>query len=390
MSKPKHHQALVVKIKEILPHTNADTLEIIHVGEYQAVVKKGSFKIGDYGVYIFPDSVVPQTEPFRFIWGSYLTEPDGTCPEKRRRITVRKFRGEWSEGLLMPYDEIMASLHPTETVKYFALARANDGYDISETLGITHYNPPEPVDTGGLVERGPISRPKGLKGFFYRVLNTLGLKIRSITESAPAGLPVYDVESFKNNVGVFTEDDEVIVTEKIHGSNARFVFKNSRMYAGSRNLWKSPKSNCVWRKALAQNPWIEKWCRKNEGYVLYGEVVPTQGKFTYGCENDQIKVFLFDILSPEGEWLDWNNVTYQCSLSIDLMLNWVPVLYIGNFHWQSIEAQIAGKSYIPFGDKNAHIREGIVIRSFGETYVTGLGRKQLKVISNDFLLKDNQ
>ena len=102
-----NHQANIVRITEVLKHGNADSLEIIPIGEYQVVSRIGQFKVGDYGVYLQPDSVVPQTEPFKFIWEPYMCIPteagvEFTVPEKRRRITVRKFRGEWSEGLLLP------------------------------------------------------------------------------------------------------------------------------------------------------------------------------------------------------------------------------------------------------------------------------------------------
>src|SRR5271165_1870096 len=108
MTSPKkaNHQTNIVRISEIVPHTNADSLEIIKLGEFQCVSRIGTFKIGDLAVYIFPDSVVPQTEPFRFIWNDHVTL-DGTVPEKRRRITVKKLRGEWSEGLLLPVSDFL-------------------------------------------------------------------------------------------------------------------------------------------------------------------------------------------------------------------------------------------------------------------------------------------
>jgi hypothetical protein len=37
-----------------------------------------------------------------------------------------------------------------------------------------------------------------------------------------------------------------------------------------------------------------------------------------------------------------------------------------------------------------HIREGIVIKSAKEIRVPGLGRLQLKVVSNEFLAKDSK
>ena len=75
-----NHRANVVRVGEILPHPNADKLELTHVEGYQIVVGKGNFKTGDLAVYIQPDSVVPQTEPFKFIWQDHIGI-DGTVPE---------------------------------------------------------------------------------------------------------------------------------------------------------------------------------------------------------------------------------------------------------------------------------------------------------------------
>ena len=69
--KKSDHQVNIVRLCEPRVHTNADTLELFDIGGYQVVTKKGQFKEGDLAVYVQPDSVVPQTEAFRFIWGPY-------------------------------------------------------------------------------------------------------------------------------------------------------------------------------------------------------------------------------------------------------------------------------------------------------------------------------
>ena len=51
-TKKANHQANIVRVAEIKPHTNADTLQIIPIGEYQVVSKKGQFHVGDLAVYI--------------------------------------------------------------------------------------------------------------------------------------------------------------------------------------------------------------------------------------------------------------------------------------------------------------------------------------------------
>ena len=400
--KKAHHQANVVRISTILPHPDPETtnLELILIDGYQVVVRKGDFKVGDLGVYIQPDSVVPQTEPFRFIWGPYeetvtvmyggevLGSAPSIVPEKRRRITVRKFRGQWSEGLLLPVTDFDELVDSTLT-RHFVESDYPEGKDVSDLLGITHYDPDAGVEgTKAEQTHAPKrKRPKTLKGWFFYILALLGIRgaHRSYTQEVTFYAPVYDVKAFKNHTIMFQEGDPVEVTEKIHGSNARFVFFDGTMYAGSHRQWKSPDSTCVWRKALVQNPWIEEWCRSHEGYTLYGEVTPTQKGFNYGCENGQVKFFLFDILRPDGTWAELDDFFFDDELLAALIVNTVPVLYSGPFYREKILSLVDGPSHVS-GAKN--IREGIVIKSFPER--RGHSRAQLKIVSNRFLEKDSK
>jgi len=177
MTKKANHQANIVRIAEIKEHTNADTLEIIPIGEYQVVSKKGQFKVGDLAVYVCPDSIVPQTEPFRFIWGPYWdslqNDPTvayayaGAIPEKKRRITVRKFRGEWSEGLLLPISDFGIA-DKGAYCDYLETYSWKEGADISDFLGITHYDPDAGKEDGE-VNNAPKLRkkyPKNLRGWY--------------------------------------------------------------------------------------------------------------------------------------------------------------------------------------------------------------------------------
>jgi hypothetical protein len=63
----------------------------------------------------------------------------------------------------------------------------------------------------------------------------------------------------------------------------------------------------------------------------------------------------------------------------------VPVLYRGPFDFEVIKALAEGRSSVPGAD---NIREGIVINPVTERRVPGLGRVQLKLVSNTFLEKD--
>lgn len=386
--KKQHHQAVIVRINDIKPHLNADMLELINpLGGYQVVVKKGEFKVGDLALYVYPDSVVPQTEPFKFIWENYLCE-GGIVPEKRRRITVRKFRKEYSEGLLMPIKDFPELLEGGGNGYGWPV----EGFDVSDILGIYHYNPPEPP-VKGKVERGPTGPqkwPKSLKGWIYFLLHKIGINLNGNIngwdrESGPFKVPFYDVESYKNHISAFEENEEVTICEKIHGSNARFVFSNGKFFVGSRTLWKAPESDCIWRKAAKANPWLEEWCREHENFVVYGEVTPTQGGFEYGSKEPQI--FIFDILSPDGEWLNHEEVIELCKVSLGLFWHWVPILYKGPFNLEIANELVGGPSA---AREAKNIREGVVIRSTKERHVIGLGRLQLKLINPEFYLKENK
>lgn len=371
-----NHRVNIVEIREVLPHPNADTLGLVHIDGYQVVVKLGEFKAGDRAVYIQPDSVVPEEEVYSFLWKkSEGDEILGPVPERRRRVKAIKLRKQESEGLLLTIDSVRDNLPDTFEV----------GDDVAPFLGIYHYEPPEPEEEPERQQKRDRRWPRSFKGWFFYVLNfiprLLGLEdivngqVGGASERGP-GAPVYDVESLKNHPDTFSAGEPVVVTEKIHGSNARYLFTNDKMYAGSRNLWKSERSNCVWRKALALNPWIETWCRAHPGEVLYGEVTPTQ-KFADGTLFDygsggEVRFSPFAIFR-NGQW-NTNEAI--------LMHNAVPVLYRGPFDIDKIKAKVDGQSVVAGA---SHIREGAVVTADPERRSPGRGRAQMKIVSNEFL-----
>lgn len=311
-----------------------------------------------------------------------------TIPSRKRRITVKKLRGEWSEGLLLPISDFPEFKHTGDIrVVDHSLKTYYVGDDVSELLGITHWDPEPAENTRGGNEVGPRRGkkfPRSLKGwFFYLLYHVFGYNPNGNhhgfgTEDGP-GIPVYDVEALKNHKNVLQVGEAVHITEKIHGSNARYVFMGGKMYAGSRTQWKVSTSGCIWRKALVQFPQIEEWCIAHEGWVLYGEVVPTQGQgFNYGYSDDMVGFFAFDVRSPEGAW-DWpGNQGF---------ISTVPVIAVNVSYDESLLKLADGPSLV-LGAK--HIREGIVIRAANQRYVRGLSRVQLKVVSNQFLMKDSK
>lgn len=397
--KKSNHKSILVMIgsraARLLPHPDPETtsLELVAINldpdatdnddyGYQVVVKKGQFISGDLAVYIQPDSVVPQTEPFKFIWEQYVGI-DGTVPAKRRRITARKFRGEWSEGMLMSASELRTD---HQLGKDYAV-----GSDVSDAIGVTHYDPDEGREDSDVQASAPKRKfryPRSFRGWVKFVVRFFknGGSVKEATRDVPFILPEYDVDALKNYNGTFVPGETVVVTEKIHGQNARFVYLDGQMYAGSKSQWKLPGGNDNWNKALRQNPWITKWCIKHPGFAMYGEITPTQKGFDYGTKF-VMQFFLFDIRTPDGVWMNFDNYN---DLGNDLELfndHMVPVLYYGPYDHDLIAKLVDGPSEVP-GAK--HIREGAVVTTAIERKARGLSRAQLKIVSNAYLAKDSK
>ena len=83
--------ATIEKVKEILPHSGADKLEIAHVAGLKCVVKKGSFKPGDWCVLIQPDTVLPDAP-----WAEFYKKGSPL------RVKAQKLRGVYSFGIVLP------------------------------------------------------------------------------------------------------------------------------------------------------------------------------------------------------------------------------------------------------------------------------------------------
>lgn len=300
------------------PHPNADTLSIVKVFDYTVCVRTADWVNKTMGAYIPPDSVVPNDENFAFLQG-------------KTRIKVRKLRGVVSMGLLVP-----------------APADAKIGDDVTTLLGVTHYEPPlQNATTHGQ------------------------------TESPPAGViaPVYDVENMLRYASLFEKNEMVHVTEKIHGANGRFIFHQDRMWCGSKNEWKKYDPENLWWRTLAQNNWLEDYCRKNPGDVVYAEVFGAVQSLRYGLKTGHYQVRVFDILR-DGKYLPLNLL-----LEIDT-LQQVPSLGMHAFDLEKLKILSEGDSLILGAN---HIREGIVVRPIVDRFTNEIGRLQLKIISNAYL-----
>lgn len=320
------HSVNVIEVAEVRPHDNAERLEIVPVGGWQAVVKKGQFQPGDRAIYIQPDYTVPTARPeFAFL------ARDG---KGRHRLKAVRLRGVLSFGLLIPVPD--------------DLATRNVGDDVMPDLGIERYEPP--VVMAGADELPADQCP-----------TTYASK--------------FDVEALANFPGVISDGEDVLVTEKIHGANARYLVEGSVFFMGSRTRWLKPDVAHHWKRAADADPRIEAWCRAHPGVVLYGEVYGAVQSLKYGLKPGHVGFAAF-AASDRGEWID------TLTLLDDDSLPTAPLVYRGPFS-DVVLSLAEDDSSVPGADAG-HMREGLVIVPERERRDEKIGRVALKHISSRY------
>lgn len=350
-------------IGEILPIAGADNIELALVGGWQAIIKKDAYEVNDLVVIATTDAVIPQELSDDMNVTSYL--------RKGGRVRTVKLRGVYSECLIIP-------------VQYIPfMENYYDGKDMMYAMNIYKYEPP-----------------------VRQVQLSSGRKIRY--QDNPNFHIYYKFPNLKNVAGMFTENDLVEITRKIHGANARYgIVKKSKLSIwdrvkkffgnewveyeyvyGSHNVEKGSDSQGfydtdVWATIAEKLDIKAKLWELAKGYgtkeigegiILYGEIFGAgiQKNYDYGLTD--IEFNGFDV-KWNGEYM----TTYDAWIIIthELTLPYVPILHYGDWS-QEVQDQYTFNNYIE-DSKVPH--EGIVIK-----YFTGERNKVAKVINPDYLI----
>lgn len=328
------HAVTVVEVGEVRPHPNAERLDIVAVGPWQVVVKRGEFVRGQRAVYVEPDYVVPTTRPeFAFL---------AKAGKDTHRLKAVRLRGELSFGLLLPL--------PPE------ISDAPVGTNVMETLGIARYEP-----------------PAGKAGTFADEM--------AHDRWPSTHAPKFDLENYNHFPSIITPGEHIVCTEKVHGANARYVYVDGEFFMGSRNRWVKQDGNHIWTRAAANNPNIEKWCRTYEGMVLYGEIYGAVQSLKYGLDKD-VRFTGFAAVH-HGVWLR-QPVLFPSLADFDVPH--VPIIYSGPFDIDRIK-EIAEQDSV-IAETPGHMMEGVVIVPSKERYHSLIGRVALKYISNRYWLSN--
>lgn len=131
----KNNLMSVEKIEEILPHPNADKLEIAKVSGYEAIVQKSKYSPGDKIAFIHPDACIPLDQ-------AWTADFANAVSSKTSRVKAKKIRGSWSFGLVVPFSALGVNANEYEL-----------GSEISSEFGVYKFLPP-PIDDSSI--KGPL------------------------------------------------------------------------------------------------------------------------------------------------------------------------------------------------------------------------------------------
>jgi RNA ligase (TIGR02306 family) len=354
----------ISQINEVKEIPGADNIEQAVIGGWNCIVKKGEYKSGDFVAIATTDAVIPQELSDAMNVTNYL--------RKGGRVRTVKLRGVYSECLVIPK-------------QFLPIGYNAPGKDLMEALDIYKYEPP--------VKQIQLASGKKIK---YK--------------ENPNFHIYYKFPNLKNVVGMFTKDDDVQITRKLHGTNARYgIVKKSKLSLwdkvkkffrladewidyeyvyGSHNVEKGSDSQGfystdVWREVADKYGIKERlWNYVKQqhiedlgsGFVIYGEIYGAgiQKNYDYGLK--ELEFAGFDV-TIDGKYC----TTYHSEYIVTevLGLNHVEELHVGKWS-QEIQDKYTFNNFID-GTKVPH--EGIVIK-----HTSGERQRVAKVINPDYLI----
>ena len=342
--------ASIQRIWKIEPIEGVDRIELAHILGWQCVVNKGQFREMDLAVYFEVDSFLPIAPEFEFLRASSYRKTD--IMGEGFRLRTMKFRGQISQGLLLPVSAFPA-----------IPADAELGTDVTEILGVKKWEIEERITTGGTM----------IGTLPYDIPHTDETRVQAEPDliQAFAGLEYYistKMDGSSHSVGI----DET----GFHVTGHNYEYKDD----GNSPFYELVKSMDLQAK-------MEAFATANNlsTFTIQGELCAP------GIQKNRLKLtkpawYVFTI-RENGKRVGLTRMLEVCE---KLQLESVPIEEIGTdlpVKYPTVEALLerADGNY-PKGGK----KEGIVIRPTEPVYCELVsGALSMKVVSNKYLLKND-
>ena len=318
----------ICKIDSVTKHGNADNLSLATIGGWQSIIKKDSLKAGDLVVYIPPDSILEEAFSIRIGVQGYL---------HKQRVRSIRLRGEYSHGLVVPVADLPE------------LKKCKEGDNVADILKVKKYEPQ--VNSNSSIHSNPSRMLKELVSF-----------------------PKYtDIENYRHFTDLFLDQEEVVITEKIHGTCSRVGLVNGKWECGSHNVRRLVEPSFFGELYWYIKKWLH-WCmtaktlikfafkytkqqnniyrmpldipgvkqmltylaqsRHSKSVVLYGEIYGDVQDLKYGRKSGEYDYVAFDI-KVNGTYLDYVKFLEACD-----KFNIKQVPLITNELWTNIKDKL--------------------------------------------------
>ena len=342
------HLVTIQKITDIKSIPDADRIELALVLGWQSVVPKGQFKTGDKCVYFEVDSFLPIEPRYEFLSKSCYRNNE--FMGEGYKIFTQKFRGEISQGLILPLTEFPEINAENVTV----------GEDITELLNVRKWDIPE---VAGFVGTAFRKKP-------YGIPTTDETRVQSITDLIQQlkGKPYY-------------------ISTKMDGTSCTMYCINGEFgVCGRTDEYKDDGKSMMYE--FAKQHGIDE--RMKEYNRNSGKNIVIQGEFCGPkIQKNRLALreyhwYVFNVLNGDSmKLLSLNDMLSVCK---ELNLTSVPIEEISDCFNYTIEELIErAKGKYPSGQN----KEGIVIRPQFPEYCYKLGKSlSFKVLNNDFLAKE--
>lgn len=341
--------ASIQRIWKIEPIEGADRIELAYVLGWQCVVNKGQFQPMDPAVYYEIDSFLPIRPEYEFMRASSYKKND--IVGEGFRLRTQKFRGQVSQGLLLPmsqFPEIPAD--------------AEIGTDVTEILGVRKWEIEERITTGGTV------------------VGTL-----------PRDIPHTDETRVQAEPGLIQEFAglEYYISTKMDGSSHSIGIDENGFHVTGHNYEYKDDGTSAFYNLVNERGYKEKLeaFAANEGLTT----LTVQGELCApGIQSNRLKLtkpewYVFTIME-NGKRVGLKRMQEICS---ELGFTVVPIEEVDTdlpAKYPTVEALLvrADGNY-PNGGK----KEGIVVRPTEPIFSASIGAElSMKVVSNKYLLKN--
>lgn len=362
--------ASVQKIKAIKPIKDADRIEVVQILNWDCVVRKGEYQVGDKVIYFEIDSLLPDIPAFEFLKGSSWSQK-----LNKYKISTHKLRNQISQGLVISL-EMLPELMKQILGNTMEMGYIQEGTDLTELLKIEKYEPP--------ISNGPLGETISHEWY---VPKTDEERIQVCAENV---LPKY-IKSTHN---------DWYASIKLDGTSCTAGLFEDAFLIGGRNQWYTGPN--FYTETVTKYGDLEAKCKKylevNGIYVVFQGELCGPGIQSNKLGLKEKEWFIFNILtSKTGTYDSYTKCDLDTMIEIcaDFGLRIVPIVADHDkYIFENMPVNIVVEELLQHADTFKYrnyfedaspnqIAEGLVFRMNDMS-------NSFKVISNKFLLKGGE